>query len=282
MTPAHALALLAGAGVGAGAWLLAHGLRRRAPRPRAARSPLLRANRRQLMIAGSAVVATAVISRWPVAALAAGALAWYWPRVIGLTAGDRQLIARLEALATWTESLRDAVAGAIGLEQAIPATAASCGPAIRPHILRLAGRLQARIPMPEALRALAVELRDGTADLVVAALVLSAELRGPGLRATLSSLADSARAELDMRRKVEAGRTALRRGAAIIAVVTCLFAGGLMVFNRRYLRPYDSLAGQLALAIVCAFFAAGFSWLGKLSRAQPQGRIFATPPKAGL
>ena len=277
MSPAQVLALLVGAGFGTGVWLLVCGLRPREPRPVSTSPQAWRVNRRQLVVAGLAAVATAVVSRWPVAALAAGALAWYWPRVIGLTAGDRQVIARLEALATWTESLRDSVAGAIGLEQAIPATAAAAGPAIRPNILRLAGRLQARIPMPDALRGLAGELNDASADLVVAALLLSSQLRGPGLRDTLSSLAASARSELEMRQKVEAGRKTLRRGAAIIAVVTVAFAAGLMLFNRRYLRPYNSLTGQLVLAVVCGFFAAGFSWLGKLSRSQPQGRVFATP-----
>ena len=49
-------------------------------------------------------------------------------------------MARLEALATWTESLRDTIAGAVGLEQAIPCLAArgravaarTAGPAGRP------------------------------------------------------------------------------------------------------------------------------------------------------
>ena len=237
-------------------------------------------DKRRVGITVAAVVAAAVISRWPVAALGAGALAWYWPRLVGLSSGDRQTIARLDALATWTESLRDTVAGAIGLEQAIPATAFACAPAIRPHVLRVAGQMQARVPMGVALRSLADDLNDPSADLVVAALRLSAQLRGPGLRETLSALATSARAELEMRQKVEAGRKTLRRGAAIIAGVTVVFAGGLTLFNGRYLRPYNSLTGQLMLAVVCAVFGVGFGWLGKLSKQPPQGRIYAPPAGA--
>ena len=273
MSAGQLLGILAGAAFGGGVWLLIYGLQSR-DTPARPTSTTPRFDRKRLAITAAAVIGTAVLSRWPVAAAGAGALAWYWPRVIGVTAGDRHLIARLEALATWTESLRDTVAGAIGLEQAIPATAGTCAPAIRPHILRLAGQMRARVPLPVALRGLAGDLDDASADLVVAALVLSAQLRGPGLRETLSALATSARAELEMRQKVEAGRKTLRRGAAIIATVTVVFAAGLTLFNGRYLRPYNSLAGQLVLAIVCGLFAIGFAWLGKLSRAQPQGRIF--------
>jgi Flp pilus assembly protein TadB len=100
------------------------------------------------------------------------------------------------------------------------------------------------------------------------------------LRDTLSSLETSARAELDMRQRVEAGRTTLRRGAAIIAGVTAAFAFGLMVFNAQYLRPYGSVNGQLMLSVVCGIFSVGFAWLGKLSRRPPQGRIFAPPAGA--
>jgi Flp pilus assembly protein TadB len=272
MSTFQTLGLLLGACVGFGVWLLVLAIRPREAAVRPTRH--FRFDKRQLLVSVAAAVVAGVVTRWPVAAVAAGVLAWYWPRLLGLTAGDRQTIARLEALATWTEGLRDTVAGAIGLEQAIPATASACGPAIRPHVLRLAGQLQARVPLPHALRGLAADLNDASADLVVAALVLSAQLRGPGLRQTLSSLATSARAELEMRQKVEAGRLALRRGAAIIAGVTTVFAVGLTLFNGRYLRPYDSLVGQLVLGLVCAVFGVGFAWLGKLSRRPPQGRIF--------
>ena len=278
MSDLQALGLLLGATVGFGLWLLIFGVARHDTLPR--RHSRFVVDRRRIAITAAAVVATAVVSRWPVAAISTGALVWYWPRVVGLSSGDRHTVARLDALATWTESLRDTVAGAVGLEQAIPATASACGPAIRVQVQRLAGQLQARVPMSIALRDLAADLSDPSADLVVAALVLSSELRGPGLRDTLSSLATSARAELEMRQRVEAGRTTVRRGAAIIAGVTAAFAFGLMVFNGTYLRPYGSVTGQLMLAVVCSIFGVGFGWLGKLSRRPPQGRIFGPSARA--
>ena len=53
-------------------------------------------------------------------------------------------IARLEALVGWTEALRDTTSAHVGLEKAIPATAETAAPVIRPALTRLAGQLRTR------------------------------------------------------------------------------------------------------------------------------------------
>jgi Flp pilus assembly protein TadB len=217
-------------------------------------------------------VLVAVLTRWPVAALGAAALVWAWPKVTGAGPNARDAIDRLEALAGWTESIKDTIAGAVGLEEAIPASAPAAGPSIRPQVDRLVERLRAREPLPVALRRFADDLNDPSADLVVAALVLNAQLRGPGLRATLDALATSARDELDLRRRVEAGRRALRSGVRIIVGVTVGFVGLLALLDSAYLDPYDTAVGQLVLAGVAGVFAAGFAWLRALAAE-------ATPPR---
>ena len=63
-----------------------------------------------------------------------GLLAAMADRFFGGTGEERRAIERLEALATWTEALRDTIAGAVGLEQAIPATAVNAAPAIKPGL----------------------------------------------------------------------------------------------------------------------------------------------------
>jgi hypothetical protein len=76
------------------------------------------------------------------------------------------------------------------------------------------------------------DLDDPSTDLVVAALILNARLRGPGLRQVLTTLADSARAEFDMRQRVMASRANTRRAVQIIVGVTILFVIGLPLLNR--------------------------------------------------
>jgi Flp pilus assembly protein TadB len=202
---------------------------------------------------------------WIVAAVAIGLLAAYWDRVIGGGTIERVGIARLDALASWTESLRDTIAGAVGLEQAIPATAANAGTAIRPSLNLLVDRLRIREPLPQALLSFADDIDDPSADVICAALVLNARLRGPGLRDVLTALATSAREELDMRRRIEAGRRSIRRSVQIVLLIVLGVMGLLAVFNRTYVQPYSTFTGQIVLLVVVGLLLGGLMWLRKLA-----------------
>lgn len=210
-------------------------------------------------------LAVLLLTRWVVAGAAAAVLVFFWDRLFGGAAEERAAMRRVEALASWTESLRDTIAGAVGLEQAIPASARAAAPALRPHLDALVDRLRSRTPLPDALQLLADEIDDASADIIVAALILNARLRGPGLRQVLGALAKSAREEVDMRQRVMAQRSSTRRSVQIVVAVSVAFVLGLAIFNRDFVSPYSSPVGQLVLACVCGLFALGFWWLRKLS-----------------
>ncbi|WP_326809530.1 MULTISPECIES: type II secretion system F family protein [unclassified Streptomyces] len=214
-----------------------------------------------------------LLTRWPIAALATGVLVFLWEKLFGGAAEERAGMRRVEALAAWTESLRDTIAGAVGLEQAIPASARAAAPSLRPHLDALIDRLRARTPLPVALQHLADELDDPSADIVVAALILNSKLRGPGLREVLGALAKSAREEVDMRQRVMAQRASTRRSVQIVVGVSVAFVLGLAVFNRDFVQPYGTPLGQAVLACVCGMFACGFWWLRKLSRIETPERF---------
>jgi Flp pilus assembly protein TadB len=218
----------------------------------------------RLLRGGLVGVAILAATRWIVPAVAVGLLAAYWDRIAGGNAEQRS-IERLEGLAIWTESLRDTIAGAVGLEQAIPATAATAAPALRPSLNLLVDRLRIREPLPDSLLRFATDLNDAGADVVCAALVLNARLRGPGLRDVLTALSASTREELDMRRRIEASRRSIRRSVRIVLVIVLGVMGLLAVLNRNYVQPYQSVTGQLMLAVVIALFTAGLLWLRKLA-----------------
>ncbi|MFD3585653.1 type II secretion system F family protein [Streptomyces sp. NPDC058683] len=238
----------------------------------------------------AAIVGLAVLllTRWAVAGVAAGVLVFFWDKLFGGAAEERAAMKRVEALASWTESLRDTIAGAVGLEQAIPASARAAAPILRPHLDALVDRLRARTPLPDALQHLADEINDASADIIVAALILNARLRGPGLRQVLGALAKSSREEVDMRQRVMAQRASTRRSVQIVVAVSVAFVLGLAVFNRDFVEPYGTAVGQLVLALVCALFALGFWWLRKLSTIETPERFlvrdqssvqFVRPPR---
>lgn len=264
------LALLAGALAGGGLLLLIVAVRGVRPRPGRppgpSRQELIRTLTTRTGLAIVSAVGVLIITRWPVAAVGAGLLVMGWRTLSGGAAEERRAMARLEALAAWTESLRDTIAGAVGLEQAIPSSLRAVAPVLHPHLRALVDRLHTRVPMADALRRFGDDLDDASADLVVAALILNARLRGPGLRDMLGALSTSARAELDMRRRVEADRRTTRRSVQIVVGVSVGTALLLAVFNRSYVKMYDSFIGQLVLAIVVGLFALGFIWLRRLAK----------------
>lgn len=216
---------------------------------------------------------TLLLTRWVVAGIGLGLLAAFWDQLTGDARAETQGINKLEALATWTESLRDTIAGAVGLEQAIPATAANAGPSIRSSLNLLVDRLRIREPLPEALLHFAEDLDDPSADVICSALVLNARLRGPGLRDVLGALATSTREELDMRRRISAGRRSIRRSVKIIVVIVLGVMGGLAIFNQVYVQPYREFQGQLVLVLVAALFAAGLLWMRRLSEPEKLSRF---------
>ncbi|CAM5385328.1 hypothetical protein SALBM217S_09815 [Streptomyces griseoloalbus] len=129
-------------------------------------------------------------------------------------------------------------------------------------------------PPPEALQQQSpTQIDDASADIIVAALILNARLRGPGLRQVLGALAKSAREEVDMRQRVMAQRASTRRSVQIVVAVSIAFVLGLSIFNRDFVEPYGTAVGQVVLACVCGLFALGFWWLRKLSTIETPERF---------
>jgi hypothetical protein len=258
------LAALLGVGVAAGVLMIVSGLRLSAD---PARLPRLRmhssAGERVGPAVGAAVVVGA-LTRWPIAAIAVGVGAWYWPELFGGRAARERATTRTEAIAAWTEMLRDTISGAHGLEEAVLTTAAVAPAAIRTEVSALAVRLEQE-PLDEALRTFAVELAHPTGDLVVAALTLAARGSAGELVELLGTLAVAARDEAAMRLRVEAARARLRTAVRVIAASTATTAVGLILLNRPYLAVYATPTGQVVLAFVAIAWGMALRWLAGMS-----------------
>jgi Flp pilus assembly protein TadB len=270
-------ALLAGVCGGGGVALLIAslvGFKPKEPSARQARAgEWLRKAGQRLAIAMLVGLVVGLITGWPVAGIGVAVLVFFWNRLFGGLSHERLGMQRVEALAMWTESLRDTIAGAVGLEQAIPASARSAGPLLRPHLDALMDRLRGRMPLAEALHMLADDIDDPSADIIIAALILNSRLRGPGLREVLSALAKSAREEVDMRNRVMAQRAGMRRAVQIIVVAVTLVVVGMAVLDHEYVKPYGTPVGQLVLSLVMLLFAGGFFWLRRLSEVKTPERF---------
>ena len=252
-----------GALAGAGALLAVAGA---AGRPVFTRrpSPPVRTRKGQLVTfravtAAAAAIAVLVATGWLVGALLAVAAVLAGPRLLGGRADREGSIARTEAIAAWTEMVRDSIAAASGLEEAILATAAVAPDAIRLEVTRLARRLEHQ-SLPDGLAAFGYEVAHPSADLVVAALTIAARMEASDMTGLLSRLAEAIRGEARMRIRVEVGRTRVRTATKVIVGVVGATVALLALLNRSYLGAYDSPGGQAVLLVVGAIFAAG-GWL---------------------
>lgn len=286
--PTLTLYLTLGAAIGLGVFLLVlfavgsePGAADSTPKRSGLKDVDLRHTMVQVGLAATVFLIVLFVTQWLVLSVALGLLVGFWKRIFGGVAEERRAIQRLEGLAGWTEALRDTIAGAVGLEQAIPATAVNAAPVIRPALNLMVDRLRVRESLPDALMKFADDLDDPSADLIIAALILNARLRGPGLREVLSALSESAREELDLRRRVEGARRSTRRSVQIVVGVTLFVSGGLVLLNQSYLEPYGSAFGQLMLLVVVLLYAAGVFWLRRLAGVEVPERFLVQSHRRG-
>lgn len=281
INPSFLLVTLAGLVFGLGVVLLVLALRGQSTGVRPQRALQLGHWSRETRIRWGVAVAggllTLLITRWITVALAIAVIAVMWPRLFGGARSQARQIRKLEALASWVESLRDTISTGQALPEALPASALTAAPEIAEPLSNLLDRMRARQSLDQALLLLADDLDDPEADSVIGALAMNARVQGKRLNVVLTSLAESARKQLTIRREVEAGRASMRRGVTFVIITTCALVIGMTVFNRDYVEPYSTVTGQIVLAIVIGLFTAGLFWLRRLADFETRRRFLVTP-----
>ncbi len=284
MTTPVLLVAAAGVLLGAGLWLALASLAASGGGSRGSRAPrwrsLLFGRQRPLRLVAAVVGGLLVwfVTGWPVAAVLAAAGCWWGPAVLGPDRSHEQQVAGVEAVAAWTEMLRDLMAGAAGLHQAVAATVPIAPEPVREPVARLADRLRAGQPTQDALRYFADEVDNPTADLVAAALSTAATRHATDLGTLLGSLAEAAREQAAMLVRVAASRARLRTSTRIIVGTTLGMAAFLLLFNASYLEPLDGPLGQLVLAGIGVLWAVALVWLARMSKFDLGPRVLASAP----
>ncbi|MDQ3733472.1 MAG: type II secretion system F family protein [Actinomycetota bacterium] len=231
--------------------------------------------RRRLIVAATAATAGAIawlLTGWPALGLGIAALIVVVPWVLAGLRSSNDRIALVEALQEWVRRVADLVAAGSGLEQSLIRSSRTAPARLAPHVDLLVSRLQARWAVSRALRALADDLDDTAGDLVVAALLLGSELRGPGLARVLTELAEGLSDEVVTRRKVEADRAKPRANARGVLIIT-LVVVALIGSTGDYLAPYGSPLGQLVMLFVAGVLVASMVWLRRLAESKPAVRL---------
>lgn len=263
MSPAAELLFVVacvGAGLGAaGLIVLVRGgsLIRQRRRSRRGRRSLTVSGTR-LLVAGAAGIAAWVVTGWPHAALAAAAIVVLWPQMFGAATAGKAEIAKLAAIATWTETLRDLTAAGASLEQAIPRSAATSTTVLKPTLQRLADQLEVRVPLARALDDMSRDVNDAACDEVMAALKMNAQVRAAKLGEILGDLAQGLRAEVEMRRQEEAKRRNLRREVRIMVIAVFGYIGLQLLVAPDHLAPFGRGVGRLVFIAAIGLFIYSF------------------------
>jgi tight adherence protein B len=218
-----------------------------------------------------------LVTGWPAIGAMVGIVAWAVPMLVA-TRRDRDALAeKSNALAVWTEMLRDTISAHAGLRESIAVTQRVAPGPIRPYVQALAVRSE-RGSLGDALRRFADDVEDPIADLVVAALVI-ADNQGQRLPELLGHIAASAREQSAMRIRIETGRARTYATARAMVVITAVLAAVLMATSSAFLKPYSTVTGQFVLLFVGALFGLSLWTLVRFSRPAVPPRLFTRHDK---
>ena len=182
----------------------------------------------------------------------------------------------VEAVASWTENLRDTMAASGGLEQAIVSTGIHAPRVLRPAVQRLTASLRYGT-LEDALVRFAHDVAHPTCDFVVAALVTASRHQTRDVASLLGHLASCARAECDLYLRIWVSRARSRTAVRIITAAVATFVTGLLVLNPAYLAPFASLEGAVVAVLVAALFVGALVWMHRIAAVETPGRFVAAP-----
>jgi hypothetical protein len=185
----------------------------------------------------------------------------------------------VEAIATWTENLRDAMAAASGLEQAIIATSLHSPALLNAPVQRLVASLRYE-SIEISLRRFADDVSHPTCDFVVAALITASKYQTRDLGQLLTHLSECARAECHLYLRIWVSRARSRTAVRIIFSVVLAFIAGLLVFDRQYLSPFVSLNGLVVGLAAITMFATSLIWLMRIAQVATPTRLFRALEKS--
>lgn len=180
----------------------------------------------------------------------------------------------VEAIAVWTEQLRDTISASTGLEQAILATQDHAPPILLAHVQRLAAGIRYE-STEAALRGFAEDVAHPTCDFVVAALITATQHQARDVAQLLTHLSECAREECRFYLRMWVSRARTRTATRLIAGVVIVFVGGLVVLDPGYLAPFATTRGVVFLTFAVFSFTVALLMLRRLGQIAMPSRFLS-------
>jgi hypothetical protein len=180
----------------------------------------------------------------------------------------------VEAIAVWTEQLRDTISASTGLEQAILATQNHAPPILLVHVQKLTAGIRYG-STDSALRTFADDVAHPTCDFVVAALITSTQHQARDVAQLLTHLSECAREECRFYLRMWVSRARTRTATRLISSVVIAFVTGLLILDPAYLAPFATTEGVVFLALALSCFACALVMLRRLGRISMPSRFLS-------
>jgi tight adherence protein B len=189
---------------------------------------------------------------------------------------DRQ---RINALASWVESVRDLLAAASGIEEAIvrsSETLTAESPIVR-HIWQLRVVTE-MLGLREGLRRLGEDLADPIGDYITAALLVASERPSGVVHMQLSEAASNARESVSVRERVEASRARMWTASSTIAIISLCMVAFIVGTQSTYATWYSQPTGQIVLLVCGGIELVGMWWMARMARPSAGHRVVLFDP----
>jgi tight adherence protein B len=198
------------------------------------------------------------------AAAAPMAYVW-WRRENRLTEKEEALIVALERV---QEELRT-----VTIQEALVSLERTAPVAVQPAFRRLASDLAQQRDYADALRASRVRLGSRLWDDCVAGLLLAHSVGERNMRAVFRCIADSARAQVQVRKRVRSQQTDQVTSARITLVVPIAVVLFMRIAYPAADRFYTSTPGELLLLGCGIVMLGGYIWMLKIGRVARPARV---------
>ncbi|WP_261570266.1 type II secretion system F family protein [Frankia gtarii] len=254
---------LGGAVAGLGVWLFVAAARGAAlPTRLPGRHPTLPA-RQGILLLAVAVLAGAT-TRAPVLSLVLAAIGY-----VTLDTGrgpSVPAVTRLgEAVATWTEAVRDGLGAGRHLRAALVASCDRPPDELAEPLGRLAARLET-MPVPDALRALRAEVAHPALGPVATALDVAYQRGAGDLTRLMASQVETTRADVARLRDQHALRAKHRRSMTLLLVLFAVSITVVLLVWPAFFAAYRCLTGQIVLAALGAAVVGAVHSLVRMSQ----------------
>lgn len=229
-----------------------------------------------LWIGASTAITVGRVTGWWFWAVTLGGLVALVPRFQRDVVGEKEFADITDAVASWTESLRDTMGGSHGVQGALLAVAPSAPPAIRQHSLVMAEDITAGVPLATALDGFARRVANPVSDLVCAVLGHAVRHSAAEVPEMLESIAATARERARAHGQIEVSRSKPKRTVQLAAVLIVVLGVVIVTLMRDLIDPLISDAGQIPVTVATLMILGALVWMSELAKVRQPLRLLRT------